>query len=138
MTRPAPPPSRDFGKPANLPEQMAAARVLLDASREGLKAVPGWREDDPRQQDLDVAVAALRRVIVAALEDCTATRPDVLGAALAAALGDHVGQLLKGLPDRVVQEALMGHSQRLLIAIGADPTRSGADITISSGQETLN
>lgn len=131
-------PVRDFGKPLNLPEQMAAAHVLLETAREGLSAVPGWREDDPRQQDLDVAVSALRRVIVAALEACSSARAEVLGAALAAALGDHVGQLLKGLPQDVIQEALMGHSQRLLIAIGADPTRSGVDVTISSGQETLN
>lgn len=133
------PPARDLGQPLNLPEQMAAARVLLATSREALAAVPGWTEDDPRQQDLDVVTAALRRVLVAALEDCVSTHPDVLGAAIAGNLGDHLGQLLRGLPDATVQQALMTHSQRLLHAIGADPARSGADITISSGpQEKLH
>lgn len=131
--------SRILGEPANLPEQFAAARVLLEEARAGLAQGADWSATDPRQQEVDVAVCAIRRVIGAALQDFPHGRAEILGVALAAALGDHVGQLLKGLPDHVVQRAITANSLNLITAIGADPTRSGADVTISSGpQEKLH
>lgn len=133
------PPNRVYAEAVNIDEQMAAASILLDLTHEGLSDQPGWADEDPRQQALDAAVAAVRRVIGATVQAAPPNQARVLGVALASCLGDCVGQLLKGLPDVVVQRALNEHYQRLLLAIGADPTRSGVDITTSSGQrENLN
>lgn len=125
--------------PTNLAEQHAAAQVLLDLTRDGLAPKADFSNMASYDQDTTVAVNAVKRVMAMIVAAQPSPAAKVRGALIAAAMGEVVGTLLAGLPDTTIQAALDQNARNILTAIGADPTRSGVSVTLSSGpQEKLH
>ena len=129
--------ARHLGQPVNSHQQLEAANLLLELTRTGLQA--SAPEADPILNAMDAGTNACRRVVALAVAglDSPADRR-VVSALIAANLGQLCGQLLRDLPDDVVQQAVENLIGNLTNAIGADPTRSASSVTISSGQETTH
>jgi len=106
---------------------------LLDAVDKRLvRILPATDYDTPGGMAANTAVNAIRAVIGRTMARFPqGLERDAVKVALAPTLGNPLGQLLSGQPDRVIAACLEGHAQLAGLAMGAE-TRVSVTITMAA------
>ena len=129
--------------PSNIARQLTAARELAALAHAGLSegsTYPVIVAQGEAEVAVHIVDNALRRLMLTQMMPLSVDDKLRFVTGMANCLGGHIGRLLHGLPSDIVQDAVTRSTQTMITSLGADLSRSGVDVTMSTDarQEVLH